>query len=522
MSDEELTVEQEEGVESPEIEQDEELSEEEQLKAKLKEAITVESEEIGALRQKLTITVPREMLDERMSDQFAELKRDAVVPGFRKGHAPLRLVEKRFASDVSQQLSSELISGAFMAAVEKEDLKPLGDPLFCIKLEEKRVGEDRREEVVEVEKLLSFDKAIDHLELPKEGELTFVCEVELKPDFELPEMEKIPLERPAISIDDDDVDTQLNRLCASRGRYVPVEDGTVEIDDLLYADVKLSVGADVLEDEQNVELPARDSRLSGIPLVGLGEALAGKKSGEQATIEATVPDDHENIDIRGKTAVFEITIREMKRFEMPPLDAEFITTLGYDSEDELRKTVRSDMESRLDSELRQGMHGQIGKYLVDNTTLEIPEGLSQRQMDRSISRRRLAMMQAGIPEAEIDKSTDEMRAKAHDQAVRDLKLFFIMEKIAEDRDITVPEEQLNSAIAALAQRANKRFDRMRDELSKGEGLITLYVQLRDEQILDDLLADAQITETKSPKKKTAKKKGPKAKAVKKAAVKKTT
>ena len=147
MNDEDLTVDEEAGLDEQEDKQEneqEELSKEEEIKAKLKEAITVECEEIGSLRQKLTITVPRETLDERMTDQFAELKRDALVPGFRKGHAPLRLVEKRFASDVGEQLTSEIISGAYMAAVEKEDLKPLGDPLFWIKVKDKDADEGGR------------------------------------------------------------------------------------------------------------------------------------------------------------------------------------------------------------------------------------------------------------------------------------------------------------------------------------------------------------------------------------------
>ena len=137
------------------------------------------------------------------------------------------------------------------------------------------------------------------------------------------------------------------------------------------------------------------------------------------------------------------------------------------------------------------------------------------------------MYQAGVPEAEIEKQMDELRAKVHDQAVRDIKLFFILEKIAEDRDINVSEEQVNGAIAQIAQQSNKRFDRVRDDLSKGDGLATLYYQLRDQQVLDALLTEAKITEIEGPKKKrptttTKEKTSPKKTTVKKASVKKTT
>ncbi len=231
MSDEDVAVDQDNDVEasgeapsddeSAEAQTDEEsaeeLSEEEQAMAKLKEAIVVEREEIGALRLKLTVSVPQDTLDERRGDQFAELKRDAMVPGFRKGHAPLALVEKRFASDVGEQLKTQLVSSGYLAAVEKEDLKPLGDPLFWVKVTEERIGEDEKPRKVETEKLLPIDEAIDNITLPKEGPLTFSCELELKPEFELPELTKIPVKRPLISIDDDDVEEQLQKEASLQG-----------------------------------------------------------------------------------------------------------------------------------------------------------------------------------------------------------------------------------------------------------------------------------------------------------------
>ena len=172
------------------------------------------------------------------------------------------------------------------------------------------------------------------------------------------------------------------------------------------------------------------------------------------------------------------------------------------------------------------MREQIGEYLLEKTKLDIPEGLSQRQTDRSLARRRISMYQAGMPETEIEKQMDALQAQAHDQSVRDLKLFFILEKIAEVREVEVSEEQLNAAIAQIAQQSRKRFDRVRDELSKGQGLSTLYLQLRDQRVLVGLLKEAKVTETEGPKKKKpaaeAKKKTAKTATIEKTAKKKTS
>ncbi len=517
MSEEDVAVNDQE----PLAESEEELSDEEQSMAELKEAISVDKEDIGSLRLKLTVTIPSDLLDKRRHDQFAELKRDADVPGFRKGHAPLRLVEKRFASEVGDQVKRQLLGGGYLAAVEKEDLKPLGDPLYWVTVCEERVDDAGTPQRVETEKLLSVEDALEHFSMPKEGPLTFACELELKPEFELPELAAIPVKRPKVAIEDEDIEQEIQRLLTWRGTFIPVEDGAIEADDMMYADYRMLVDGETIESEENADLAARDLRLKGVPLEGFGDTLSGKKIGDCVTHEATVPDDHENISLRGKTAQFQVTIREVKRLALPDLDEEFLTAAGFESEETLRETIRLSLESRLDATLKDAMRSQVGQYLLDSTKLDIPEGLSQRQTDRSVARRMIEMYQAGMPEAEVQKQMDDLRASAQAQAVSDLKLFFILERIAEDRNVEVGEEQINGAIAQMARQANKRFDRIRDELSKGDGLFVLYNKLRDQQVLDDLLNEAEITETKGPiKKKTAK--ATKAKAKKASSPKKTT
>ena len=522
MSDEELAVQEQDSEETQPSDEEQELSEEQQQMAKLKEAISIDKEEIGSLRLKLTITVPKETVEERMGEQFAELKRDASIPGFRKGHAPMKLVEKRFASDVGEQLKSQLLSSSYLAAVEKEDLKPLGDPLIWTKVKGAKEGD------ADAEKLLPLDEALDHFSLARDESLTFSCEMELKPEFELPSLEKIPVEKPKLSVTDDDVEQTFKNMCMSRGTFEPVEKGGVKEDDMIIADAKLACGDTVLLEEENYDIAARDIFVKGVRLEGLGAAVKGKKVGETAALDATVPDDHDNADLRGKTAKFECTIKEIKRLTLPPMDEAFLSGFGVESEKELREAIRGNLDARLGDSISERMREQVGDYLVNNTKMEIPEGLSQRQTERSVARRMIEMYQTGLPQTEIEKAADEMRVSAQDQTVRDLKLFFVLEKIAEERDVQVGEEEINGAIAMMARQANMRFDRMRDELSKDNRLMTLYLQIRDKRILTQLLEDAEITETEGPKKAPAKKAAKKAPAKKeekkdepKAAAKKT-
>jgi trigger factor len=503
MSDEEMTADQEEVLEEPE-EDLEELDEDEKLMAKLKESITVEKEEIGSLRSKLTITVPRETLDERLGKEFGDLKRDAIVPGFRKGRAPMVLVQKRFGTEVGDQLVAQMVGRGYEAAIEKEDLKVIGEPLIWCKLKEEREQQGGGSRTVEVDKLLPFGEAIDHIKLPKEGALTFTTEVDIKPEFELPEVTKIPVKRPAQKITAKDVDRELKTMRSFHGTFQPVEKGGVKADDLMYADMKMTVDGEVIAREENFDIPARDTWVKGVTLKGFADASVGKKVGDTITFEATVPEEQENIDIRGKTAVFTFNILEIKRLEVPPVDEEFLSRLGFDSEKELREALKSDMEARLEQEISANMRDQIAQHLLDDTEMELPEAVSQRSTERALARRMIEMYRRNVPPSEVEKSLDKMRAEAREGVNRQLKLLFILDKVADERDIAVSEEELNGAIAAIAQRQGRRFDRVRDELSKGEGMMNLYLQIRDEKVLSALLEDAEISEAKTPKK-TAKK-----------------
>ncbi|HRX84263.1 MAG TPA: trigger factor [Phycisphaerae bacterium] len=501
-----------------ETEADEDLSEEESLQKKLQEVMQVQVEDIGPLRKQITITVPRDAIDERLHEQFDELRQEAAVPGFRKGRAPMKLIEKRFGSEVGDQVGSSLIGNSYMAAIKRESLDVLGDPLVRVKLKEKRRDEGATREV-EVEKLLGVDEALKHLTLPKDGDLSYTCEIEVKPEFELPQLEKIPVERPKITIADEDVDKEIKRRLALRGKFVPVEDGKVAADDVLVGPSRVVVDGDTIHHEDNAELAARDQNYDGLPLYGFGKAATGKKIGDVVTVEATVPDDYQVVSARGQQAKFELTIEQVKRLEVPELDDEFIASLGFDSADEFRTLVKEQMERAIEQEVRRMMFMEIEKYLLEKTPMEIPAGISQRHTERIVARRMMEMYSQGLSEAEISKQADEMRSTASAQAADEIRYLFIMSKIAEEQEISVSEEEINAAIAEIAYRRGRRFDRVRDEIIGTNHLMTLYSRLRDEKILDRLLADAEVTEkqveAKEEPKKAAKAAEPKKKATRK-------
>ncbi len=145
------------------------------------------------------------------------------------------------------------------------------------------------------------------------------------------------------------------------------------------------------------------------------------------------------------------------------------------------------------------MREQVQQYLLDNVKFDLPEKLTGRQTERAVMRRVMQMRSQGMPDAEIEKQMDEMRVKVGEQARNDLKLFFIMNKVAEKLEVDVDEGEMNGRIAAIAQAYGRRFDRVRDDMYKDGSLESLYLEIRDEKSVDKILEKAKVAEQEEKK-----------------------
>lgn len=479
------------------------VSDEDDPKEALKKVIEVKVADAGTLRKTVTVTVPWEALQTDLDKQYKELIAEAIVPGFRRGRAPQKLIEKRFGGDVNEQVTTQVVSNAYLAAIEKEDIKVLGDPMIWTKIKDKK---DKTSE--EKEKLVDLTTALRHIKIPEEAPLEIKYEVEVKPEFDLPELKDIEVTKHDLKVSDDDITKQIERMRARDGRWAPVEDGKVEVDDLLVCDIKVTADGKEIRTLDNATIAARPQQIEGITFDDLDKTLKGSKVGDTKVLKGELPDDYEVEDLRGKKTEIEMKINDVKRFEIPPVDEAFLESQGFEDEKEYRAWVRERMEEELDQGVKSDMRRQVREYLTDSTKLELPEGLSSRQTERAVTRKMIELQRQGFPETEIEKHADELRTSAKEQAISELKLHFILEEIAEKLEVDVSEEEINGQIAAMAQSYNRRFDRIRDELAKNNGIESLYLQIRDDKCLDRLVADAKLVEGK-PEKKKAKKKATK-------------
>ena len=454
--------------------------ESEKLLAELKEKVKVEVEDAGTLRRKLAITVPADVIAGQLERNFNELRSDALVPGFRKGRAPLQLVQKRFGADVRESLKTSILGQSFFAAIENKEFNVLGEPLFNVSTDEG-------------EKLMELDEALGHIKLPESGDFSYGCEIEIKPTFELPELKGIEVKTPKISITAKHVKDELMRLRTIRGRYEPLTKGKAKKDDQIIAKVRLTVDGSVVKEDDNVELFVRPTRHYGILLEKLDKVLAGASPGDERSTECEFPDDYERTDLRGKQGLFEFKIHEIKRLKPAPVET-LIEHFGAESEEELREIIRDDMAAERDHLIERAKREQVLDYLLKQIPLELPEQLSARQTERAALRKVIDLQQHGVPESAIEAQIDELRTSAKEEVARNLKLEFILEKVAEQLEVEVTDEEINTEIARMARLYGQRFDRVRDNLHSRGLLEQLTEQIRQDKCIALLLGDAQIVE----------------------------
>ncbi|NOX59654.1 MAG: trigger factor, partial [Planctomycetes bacterium] len=345
--------------------------EEQSLQDKLKDAISVKVEEVGSLRKKLVISIPRASIDEQLDERYDDLRDKAQVPGFRPGRAPQKLLEKRFGSEVGEEVNHKLVSNAYLAGIEKESLDPLGDPLIRVSVTETRADEGGKDQEVSVEQLLPMGEALEHLACPAEGDWDIECEVEVRPVFEIPELKGIKITKPALKVTKKDVTEEIKRFNMMRGTYKPVEDGKSIADDILVGTFKVTCDGNVIKSEDDAELAVRDQRYDGILLEGFGKASTGMKVGDVVTLDTTLPDDYTDIELREKTAKCELEISLVKRLEVPEIDAAYLETMGFESKKEFEDHVQDTMEQSLRQKVRQEMRNQAREHLLKNADFDI-------------------------------------------------------------------------------------------------------------------------------------------------------
>ncbi len=428
---------------------------------------TVEMKDIGPCKKHIKVTIERDDIDKILEKQYSELVTDAQVPGFRPGKAPRKLVVKKFQKDVRDRVRGQVLLQSLEQLAEENDVAPLTAP--------------------------NIDP--DNIVIPDEGPMTYEFEVEVRPEFDLPEFKGLKLTRSVRDFTDADILAEEKRLLSGLGTLTPKTEGGAAEGDFLVTDLITRDGDQVLSTHKEITVRV-DKRLAlkdGF-CDSFADSVAGAKAGDKKQFTITLLDSVANPLLQGKTVDAELDIKEVKALRLPELTEGFLERHGFTSEEQFREVILASLKRRHEYEQRLAARDQVMSQLTGALTWDLPRDLLQRQARRALQRRLVEMQQAGMSESEIQGRYRLLQRDTIESTTMALKEHFVLQKIAEVEKLDIDERDVDDEIERMALQNNESPRRVRARLEKGDLMEALATQIVERKALDLILDSAEYTE----------------------------
>lgn len=438
---------------------------EEQEKEKEKLHQSVEIKDIGPCKKHIKVTVERKDIDELLEAKYKELMVDqpAQIPGFRPGKAPKQIVVRKYQKEVTTQVKGQVLMASLEQLADDHDIAPLSAPN------------------------IDYEK----LDIPKEGPFSYEFDVEVRPDFELPNYKGLHLKRPVKTFTDADVDKEQERILTRFGELVPKEKGKVEVGDYIVADMTTKYQDKVIGTAKDTTLRVDDTLAFKDGIADkFAEQVKGAKPGDKRTIEISLSDSVAVAPLRGQRVQAVLEIKDIKRMKLPELTHDFLHLFGVHNIEQFREKVRGLLESRLEYQQRQSARQQVLELITTAGKWELPQDMLMRQARKALARRVMEMQEAGMSETEIRARQRLLEQDVLQSTAQTLKEHFVLQKIAETEDIEATDEDLEAETERIADQTNQSPRRVRAQIEKDDLMDALYAQITERKVLDVVLDSA--------------------------------
>ncbi len=412
---------------------------------------------------KLSFTVEAEKFEEAMKKVYAKTAKYFNIPGFRKGKAPMQLVERQYGSEIFYEDSfNELASEVYDEAIKENKIDAVSKPDIDIK------------------------------QMEKGKELIFTATVQTKPEVKLGKYKGIEIKKIEYNVSDEDVNHELGHMQEKNSRLVSVDDRPVEKSDITVIDFEGFVDGVPFEGgkAENHELEIGSNTF--IP--GFEDQIIGMKIDEEKDINVKFPDDYFSKDLAGKDAVFKVKLHEIKKKELPNLDDEFAKDVSeFDTLEELKKSIKERIETENKNREKYETQDLAIKTVCDNTELDIPSGMIDLEIDNMINDTKNRLSYQGIKMEQylqmIGKTEEDIRKDFEEQAKNNIKSRLVLEAIVEAEKIEISDDEITNKIKEMA----KQYNRDEKELLENEQLKNyLKENMKTEKAINFVVENAKI------------------------------
>ena len=464
-------------------------------------------ETLGPCRKKIAVKIPPERVGEEYDKKYGEINDNVAMPGFRPGKAPRKLLEKRFADRIGDEIKDDLLKAALDQLLEEKKVDPLAPP--------------------EID--------LSDLEIVAGEPVEFEFEMVTKPEFETPTYKDLEVKVPPLDVSDEDVDRAVDGLRRQGATLETTEDAGVQEGDILVVDWRAREGDSVEARDDNAYYPWNRGVLAGFVITEIDEQLEGKKVGATAKASVQVAVDDPREELRGRELELEVTVKEVKRYVLPEIDAAFLEKHDYDDVDEMRDDMKKRLLRAAERQREALAEKMLVEQLLDSIEISLPEDFVERELEGWAQRQRMQLQMEKVEEKEIAAKLDEARADTKTAIERDMQRHFLLDRIAGEEEIEVAEAEMVQAIEEIAQAYGHPVEEVMNSFHDRGRLAELRAEIMHRKARQVLRQSATLVEdptmgaeaadpekSKPTKKAAAKKKATKKAAKKKAAAKKAT
>lgn len=369
------------------------------------------------LQRRLIISVPREEIAKQVDARLKRVAKTAKIDGFRPGKAPINVVAQSYGFRVQEEVLGETVEKAFGEAVNEQKLNVAGYPRFEPKESE---GAD--------------------------ADFQFSATFEVYPEVKLGDLAGVEIEKPLLDVSDAEVDKTIDILRRQRTRYDRVERAAAD-EDRVIIDFKGMIDGVAF---------AGGSSENYAFLLGKGQMLPefetgvrGMQEGEVRTVEVNFPADYHGKDVAGKTAQFEITLKNVAAAQLPEVDAEFAKSLGIEDGDvaKMREEVKANLSREVRHRLKARVKENVLNALVQATPLDLPKSLVSLEIGRLIESAESDMKARGVDPKQMPFPREMFEA----QATRRVHLGLVLSELVEANELKAKPEQVKAIVEDLAQ-----------------------------------------------------------------------
>ena len=406
-------------------------------------------------KMRLSVIVDAKRVENRYQEILKDLQGQATLAGFRQGKAPLDLVEKKFAREAQEEVLKSLIPEAYHQAVLKHELSPVSLP------------------------------SISDAKMERGRELAFEAEFETEPDFSLKNYKGFKIKKVPVEVQAEDLEKGMTALLESKATLVPIlETRAVQKGDFLLGDIEVWQDDRYVPGKKGVLLAAEPGSADDFY-----EKIIGARIDEVREVSMDRSDEEKKQGLIGRKPFFKLWVREIQEKKLPVLDETFARLFGKETVEELRTALKKDLSRHKLSESQRLMKDELYGKLLTLANFSVPEGLAVKQRDRLLEQARNEYLRAGAPAERFEQDKTRLGEETLVKAREQVKLYFILKKVADQEKIVVDEIELERKIGAIAEESNRPLDEVRHVFGED-----LRESMREKMTADFLLANAKLEE----------------------------